>query len=303
MMLPAIDFAHMNAFFSVVDTGSFAAAGRRLGISGSAVGQSIKQFEKSLGIQLFLRTTRKVVLTERGATLLQRLFPAAEALADAVNHARSSAPRPQGRIRVHSPRFAVEDFLLSVLAVFASEYPEIEIDLTVSDNDVDVLKDGFDIALKIGETVDLDMVAMRLGGDLRQLALAAPSFIEKHGRPAHPRNLVDFPCLRWRWPGKETSYDWEFAEDGRWFSIKVCGPLVLSDRPLILRLALRGVGICLLGEGDARPYLESGALINLLDEWSAPFPGWHLCYPKQKYLPQSTRLFIDAVRKAAKGGQ
>ncbi len=297
------DFAHLSAFLAAAEERSFTGAGRRLGVSGSAVGQSIKQFEQSLGVQLFVRTTRNVALTEQGASLLEQIRPAASVLTEALSTAKGKSMDPQGRVRIHSPRSAAEMFLMPMLADFSLKFPQIEIDITVDDHDPNVVSEGFDLVLKIGEVIDLDMIAVRLGGELRQIAVASPGFVERNGRPDHPRDLVNFPCVRWRWKGTGKVYDWEFNEDGRWFSVKVPGPLVVSDRQLILMLAMQDAGICFLGDEEASPFLERGDLVNLLDDWCAPFPGWHLCYPRQRYLPRATRLVIDAIRQeAAKRG-
>ena len=294
--IDAGEFGYIQTFLMVAQEGTFSAAGRKLGISGSAVGQTIRQLEQRMGLQLFVRTTRTVALTEQGQKLFEEMKPAAIALSDVIATAKSAKDLPTGRVRVYTSHLAAEQILLPILPAFAEHYPDISIDLTISDMEIDLLSEGYDVGLIIGETVNLDMVAVRVGPQLRQIAVATPEFVHRFGRPEHPRDLVNFRCLRWRWAGRDHPYDWEFFEDGRWFSIRVGGPLLLTDRQLLLQLCLMGAGIGFVGSAEVSPQLEKGELINLLDHWCAPFPGWHLCFPRQKFLPRPIRLFVDAVR-------
>ncbi|GBR70372.1 LysR family transcriptional regulator [Gluconobacter kanchanaburiensis] len=294
---PTGDFGQLTVFMNVAALGSFAAAGRKLGISGSAVGQNIRQLEQRLGLQLFVRTTRSVKLTPRGAAFLAEVLPAAEALKIAISNAQGTSDRPAGVIRLVAPRSAVEQVLMPMLPDFTTAYPEIAIEVTVDDVDHNFPHPDFDIALKIREVISGDMVSVRVGPELRQLAVAAPDLIARVGKPGHPRELIDFPCIRWRWAGHSRAYAWEFFENGKWFAVEVSGSLLLTDRQLALPLCLAGVGVCLAGETEVSSLLKEGKLINLFDDFCPGYPGWHLCFSRQRHMPHALRLFIDAMRQ------
>ena len=173
------------------------------------------------------------------------------------------------------------------------------LDITLDDAVVDVVAGGYDAALRIGEVIAQDMVALRLGPDLRQIAVAAPDYLARHGSPRTPRDLLGHRCIRWRWPGRSAPYDWEFCADGHWFEVAVDGPLIVSSKGLALRAALAGIGITFTVERTAQPFIEAGRLVSLLERWSAPFPGYRLCFPRQREMAPALRAFIDHLRDHA----
>ncbi len=291
------NLGHIAAFIAVADEGSFTAAGRVLAISGSAVGQAIRQFEHDLGMQLFVRTTRSVALTEKGQLLLSDLRPVAHALSETLQNTKLSANRPVGKLRLLSPRSAVEQILLPALPEFSKKYPDIDVDITVADTDLQLPAAEYDAALKIGELISSEMVAVRLGPEKRQVVVGTPAFLKQHGQPEHPKDLVNFPCVRWRWSGQEHSYDWEFHDGGKWFSVHVKGPVLLTDRQLGLKLTLAGFGLCMVSSPDAQPYLDNGELVELFPSYCPSYPGWHICFPRQHYIPKPLRLMIDHLRR------
>lgn len=299
MTISAKDLSQAAVFMAVAEERSFSGAGRRLGITGSAVGQTVRKLEQTLGLQLFLRTTRTVVITEQGQKLLDHMRPSMASLKEALRSAQETSSKPVGLVRVHAPRVVAQRYILPVLTQLVIENPGIKVDLTVENANIDLLEGGFDVAVRLGEIISKDAVAVRLSPDLRQFAVASPAFVARHGRPEHPRQLVQFPCIGWRWYERDHPYAWEFHENGGWFAVHVNGPIILNDRQLILPLALEGAGIALLSEDDTRQSLSDGQLINLLEPWCAPYPGWHLCYPRQRHVSPATRAFIDMVRHAA----
>ena len=298
-LLAGNDYNQVRAFIAVAEHLSFSRAAERLAVSPSALSQMIRSFEESVGMRLLHRTTRSVSLTEVGENLLRRVRPAAFELGNALAQTRVAGERPAGTVRIHTFRSASVKYIEPILASFAERYPDIVLDITIDDETVDIVTGGYDVALRIGEVIERDMVAARLGPELRQLAVATPAYFDRQGVPNHPRELVDHRCIRWRWPGHRAPYSWEFFENGSWFSVAMSGPLVVSDKETAVRAALAGVGIGFCVEDMVADYLADGRLASCLETWSAPFPGWFICYPRQPHMAPALRAFIDAVRQSA----
>ncbi|CAM5769795.1 LysR family transcriptional regulator [Labrys miyagiensis] len=298
-LLPSSDYNHLRAFVAVAEALSFSRAAEVLGISPSALSQTIRGLEESVGVQLLLRTTRSVSLTVAGENLFQRLRPAMTELGEALGQARTARDRPAGTVRIHAFRSAADHYIEPILAGFASTYPQIVLDITLDDEVVDVVAAGFDVSLRIGELIEQDMVAVRLGPELKQIAVASPAYLERRGSPAHPRELLAHSCIRWRWPGRQQPYAWEFFEGGRWFDVAVDGPLIVNDKELSLKAALNGIGISFCVEDAVHDHIAAGRLVPLLLDWAEPFPGIFLCYPRQRQMAPALRAFIDAVRGMA----
>ncbi|MCS3740113.1 MULTISPECIES: LysR family transcriptional regulator [unclassified Rhizobium] len=296
------DYNQMRAFIAVAEYLSFSRAAEVLGVSPSALSQMIRSFEKRVGMRLLHRTTRNVSLTEGGENLFRRVRPAAFELGDALAQTRIAGERPAGTVRVHAFRSAAQKHIQPILKSFAERYPDIVLDITIDDETVDIVAGGYDVAVRIGEVIERDMVAVRLGPELRQLAVATPDYFSQHGRPEHPRDLVHHRCVRWRWPGHQAPYAWEFFENDAWFSVAVNGPLILSDKETALNAALQGVGIGFAVEDTVADYIGQGRLVSCLEAWSAPFPGWFVCYPQQRQMAPALRAFIDAVRSGPDAG-
>ena len=298
-MLSASDFGQLRAFVAVGEALSFSRAAAALDVSPSALSQMVRGFEKRVGLRLLNRTTRSVSLTPAGEALLKRVRPAVADLGAAVEQIRQSGERPAGRVRVHAFRVAANLFLAPMLRRFSDAYPDVVLDITLDDTVVDMVKDGYDAAIRVGEVIERDMVAVRLGPDLRQVVVASPDYLARHGAPASPRDLKGHRCIRWHWPGRAVPYNWEFWEDGRWFDVAVDGPLVVNSRDLERQAALAGVGLAFVVEQMVAPLVSEGRLVPLLQRWSAPFPGFFLCYPGQRQMAPALRAFIDQVRITA----
>lgn len=278
-MIHPSEFGALRAFVAVAEQRSFSRAAEQLGVSSSALSQLIRGLEGRLGIRLLHRTTRSVSLSEAGAALLADVWPAIDGLTDALERTRSSARRPAGAVRLHCFHAAADRFVVPILPKLARAFPDVTLDLTIDDTLVDLVADGYDAGIRIGEVVERDMVALRLGDDIRQLAVAAPAYLAEHGVPRTPKELLRHRCIRWRWPGQPGPYAWEFFENGRWFSVAVDGPLITSSRAVMVDAALAGIGIAFLKEESVVDAFARGALVPLLAEWSVPFPGYYLCYP------------------------
>jgi DNA-binding transcriptional LysR family regulator len=289
----------LRAFVSVAELGSFSKAAERLGISPSSLSQIIRSFEERLGVRLFHRTTRSVALTEAGERLLLRVRPALAELDAALNDVGHYRDQPAGLVRVHCLRLAYSAHVEPVLPAFHEAYPDVTLDILVADTIVDLVAAGFDVGLTLGEVMERDMVGVRLGGDMRQIAVASPDYIARHGHPRTPRDLHDHKCLGWRWPGRTIPYNWEFFKDEGWFEVEVSGPLILSEQRMTIDAAMKGIGIAFWVESELKPLIEAGRLVPLLEEWSAPFPGIHISYPQQRQMAPALRAFIDFVKAGA----
>ncbi|MCC2976672.1 LysR family transcriptional regulator [Sphingomonas sp. PL-96] len=294
-MIHPSEFGALRGFAAVAEQRSFTRASQVLGVSPSALSQMVRGLEERLGVRLLNRTTRSVSPTEAGAALLAETAPALATLSGALDHARGASGRPAGTVRMHCFHAAAEMFVAPILPAFTRANPEILLDLTIDDTVVDIVANGYDAAIRIGEVIERDMVAVRLGGDIRQLAVASPGYLAEHGVPQTPKDLLDHRCIRWRWPGQEGPYAWEFFEDGRWFSVAVDGPLIASSRAFTFDAAVAGVGIAFLKEEAVTGAIAEGRLVPLLDRWSVPFPGFYLCYPQQRQMAAPLRVLLDAI--------
>jgi DNA-binding transcriptional LysR family regulator len=293
------DFGQLRAFIAVAEALSFSRAAEMLGVSSPALSQTIRGLEERVGVRLLNRTTRSVSLTEAGSVLLQRISPSVRDLGAAVLQVQQYSAKPAGVLRIHTFRVAADLFLKPLLASFHAAYPEIVLDVTLDDEVIDAVAEGFDASIRVGEVIEQDMIAVRLGGELRQIAVAAPDYLARAETPSHPRELTSHPCIGWRWQGHLQPYRWEFQEDGTWFEVTVKGPVMTNSRDFAVQAAAEGLGIAFAIEQVVAPYIAEGRLVPLLTQWSAPFSGFHLCYPAQRQMAPALRAFITELRLSA----
>jgi DNA-binding transcriptional LysR family regulator len=298
-VLSTSDFGQLRAFVAVAEALSFSRAGEKLGISSSALSQLVRGLEERVGVRLLHRTTRSVSLTEAGDRLLQRVRPAVQELAAALGQTSELRARPVGIVRIHCFRSAADLFLKPLLRPFHDAYPDIVLDITLDDEVVDIVAAGYDAAIRIGEVIDRDMVAIKLGPDLRQIPVASPDYLARRGTPQHPRDLASHRCIAWRWPGHERPYKWEFLEGGTWFEVEVEGPVITNLKDFGVQAAIDGLGIALASQQLIAPHVAAGRLVTLLEPWAGLFPGYYLCYPAQRQMAPPLRAFIDSVRSKA----
>ncbi len=292
-MLSANEFGQLRAFIAVAEALSFTRAAARLGVTASALSQVVRALEERVGARLLNRTTRSVSLTEAGGALLARTRLAAEELDNALQQARQVGGQPAGVVRIHCFRRAAWLFLAPMLQRFAAVHPHVVLDITSDDIAVDMVAGRYDAAIRIGEVIEQDMIAIRLGPDMRQIVVAAPGYLSRHGEPAVPRDLQRHLCIRWRWQGRPDPEPWEFWESGRRFSVAVMGPLIVSDRDLETHAALEGIGLACTVAERVSAFLSTGRLVPVLRNWEVPFPGYFLCYPRQQHMAPALRAFID----------
>lgn len=289
----------MRVFAVVGRELSFAGAAEQLGVSPSAVGQSVRALEERLGVPLLHRTTRSMSLTPAGEQLFRRVEPLLAEIALGFAEARNAGERVSGTVRIHAFRMAAQLHLLPIVADFARDYPDVVVDITLDDAIVDPVAAGYDAAIRLGETIEQDMIAVPIGPPLRQYLVASPDYLRSRGMPEKPADLTGHRCIVWRWPGRLPTYDWEFSQDGRWFHVKPPPSLVVNDREFAVRAALKGVGITLASQPHVSDYLASGTLVSMLDEWCAPYPGFHLCYPQRQTVSRALRALIDQLKAHA----
>lgn len=287
----------LDVFIAVAEEKGFRAAGRRLGVSGSAVSQTIGQLEERLGVAVFQRTTRTVRLTEAGERLYAGVRPALRELEAVEEEVKELGAEPAGTLRLNVSYDAESVLGGSFLGDFLNAYPRVRLDLVVTRHTGPLVEAGYDAAVGLGEMIEQDMLAIPVSGKLRLAVVGSPSYFERHPVPEHPRDLVEHVCVNWAPGAGEPPYRWEFTEDGRDFAVSVDARVVTTDPDLNLRLAIAGVGLTINYQRTVRPHVEAGTLVPVLEEYSEPFPGFFLYFPRRRHRSAALRALIDFVRK------
>ena len=284
-------------FVAVVETKGFRAAGERLGVSHSAVSQALRRLEERLGVTLVQRTTRSVRLTEAGEQLYTSVRPALDEVHAAVAAVGELGDEPRGTLRIHASSTARTLVGESLLTGFLVDHPHVRLDVVVSEVPVDIVAEGYDAGIQLGEVIDRDMIALPVTGDLRLAVVGAPSYFARRGMPSHPRDLVRHDCLNWHPTPDAPPYRWEFTENGRDFSVAVPARVLSTDASLNRRLAAAGLGITMAFERHVRDALERGKLVRVLEKFCAAFPGYYLYYPQRRHASRALRALIDHLRR------
>ncbi|MBP1887143.1 LysR family transcriptional regulator [Sinorhizobium mexicanum] len=283
---------------AVAAHGSFRGAAKELGVAPSAVSHAVGSLEASLGVRLLARTTRSVAPTEEGRRLLERLRPALDEIAHALEAAAEARERPAGNLRITAPRFAADLILAPRLGAFLDRFPDIVLELANEDGFTDIVEQGYDAGIRLGESLEADMIAVKVGPDLTSAVVAAPAYFERHGRPSHPRDLAGHRCIRRRF-SNGTLYRWEFEKEGEEITVSVAGPLILGEDRPIIKAALGGAGLAYLFETRVAEYVAAGRLERVLEDWCAPYAGPYLYYPSRRQMRPALRAFIDFFRHVA----
>ena len=279
------DFAALTAFAAIVRHGSFARAAEQLGVTASALSQTIRALEERLDVRLLHRTTRSVAVSEAGARLIRRLGPALAELDAAVAEVDPRAAAGRGSLRLTMPRMVAVRMLAPLLGRFQEAHPDITLELALEDSLTDIVKRGFDAGIRLVGEVDRDMVAVRLGGDLRVAVVAAPAYLARHGEPRKPRDLLRHRCIEWRMPTSAMLFRWEFVQRGRTSQLAVDGPLIVNDTDLAVAAAVAGAGVAYVAEAQAADEIAAGRLVPLLAAWMPTLPGFQLYYPSRHVSP------------------
>lgn len=297
------DLNAMAAFVALAEAKSFRGAGERLGVTASAVSQSLRRLEEQLGVVLAHRTSRSMHLTAAGEQLYASVGPALAQVRAAAAAAGALGSEPGGTLRLHVAGVA-ESFLSGpVIDGFLAEYPNVRLEVFVSDEPLDIVAAGYDAGVRLGEVIDGDMIAVPLAGDERLIVVGAPAYFARHPKPAHPRDLAHHECLNWRPTADARGYEWEFTEAGREFSVAVPARVLTNDVSLLLRLARVGRGLTMLYERELHDDLARGDLEVVLDEFSTPFPGFYLYYPARRQALPPLRALVDHIRRTRKGAR
>ncbi len=294
MVRPSLN--DLAAFAAVANHKSFRRAADIMGVSRSALSHAIIGLEAKLDVRLFNRTTRSVSLTQAGARLLARLDPVLQDLDQALDTLSEERGTPRGPLRINANKSGARILLTDVVPRFLDLYPDVELDLVSEGRLVDIVEQGFDAGIRLLEAVPKDMVAVKFGGDVRFIAVAAPSYLEDRATPHMPDDLYAHCCIRQRLPSGKR-YRWEFSKRGAEVAIDVPGNLTLDDNDLLVQAAVDGRGIAYVPDYFARPFLASGQLRTVLDEWCPPTPGLALYYPRSRHIPSPLRAFIDLLRE------
>lgn len=291
----------MATFVAVAETKGFRAAGERLGVSHSAVSQTVRRLEERLGVALVRRSTRSVHLTEAGERLYASVRPALDEVRAAVAMVGELGVQPRGTLRIHTSRAAQTLIGESLVTGFLTDHPYIQLDLVVSDAPVDIVAGGFDAGIQLGEVIDKDMVAVPVTGELRLAIVGAPSYFARRGVPKHPRDLVSHDCLNWHPTAAAPPYRWEFTDNGRDVSVAVPARVLSTDAALNRRLAIAGLGVTLAFEGHVHESLERGELVRVLKQFCEPLPGYYLYYPHRRHASRALRALIDHLQRWRQG--
>jgi DNA-binding transcriptional LysR family regulator len=288
------DLGELSAFAIVAEERSFTRAAVRLGVSQSALSHSIRGLERRLGLQLLARTTRSVSPTAAGTALLGDLAPALERIERAVAETRKQRESPAGRIRLIIPRTATQMVIVPKLAQFARTYPEIVLEVTSSNDPVDLVAGEYDAGVQLGEFIQRDMIAVRVTREMRLAVVGSPQYFKSHSVPRKPQDLKDHSCIGFRFSNR--LYRWEFEKGRKAVTVSPEGPASFDDPDLVIQAVLKGVGIGTAMEETLRGMISEGRLIQVLRDWCPTFQGYFLYYPSRRNQPAALSALIDTLR-------
>jgi DNA-binding transcriptional LysR family regulator len=289
----------LNAVAAISAHRSFRAAATELGISPSALSHAIAGLEKRLGVRLINRTTRSVSLSQAGERFLARVSPALREIAGAMEDVNAFRDTPTGTLRINFKERAGHLILRPVVAKYLRLYPDMQVELTVEGRPIDIVAEGFDAGIRLAESVPQDMVAVPCGPDSRFIVVGAPSYFERKSVPRSPADLLAHECIRRRMPGGKL-YRWEFEKRGEEMALDVPGRLTLDNDGLMIEAALEGLGLAFVSDWWVADYLGDGSLQAVLEDWTPPFPGLCLYYPRHRHMTAGLRAFVDLIRQEQK---
>ena len=284
------------AFLAVGQERSFTRAAAKLGVSQSALSHTIRGLEEQLGLRLLTRTTRSVSPTEAGERLLQSIGPRFEEIESELAALSEFREKPAGTIRITATDYAVETILWPKLTRFLRRYPDVKVEVIIDYGLTDIVAERFDAGVRSGEQVAKDMIAVRIGPDMRSAVVGAPSYFEGRSEPKRPQELIGHNCINLRLPTRGGLYAWEFEKDGREVKVHVQGQLVFNGTFQMLNAALVGFGLAYVPEDVAQPHLAKGRLRRVLDDWCPPYSGYHLYYPSRRHATPAFALLVEALR-------
>jgi len=286
----------LTAFAVVAEEGSFTRAASRLGMSQPALSHAMRGLEERLKVRLLARTTRSVSTTEAGDALLFSLRPALEDIAAGLAKVVAFGGAPSGTVRLTATKNAITAVLMPVLPTFLAAHPNVRVEMIVDDNLTDIVANRFEAGIRFGNIVEKDMIAVRVGPDMRRAVVGAPSYFAENPPPTSPHERSTHACIAYRLMKAGGLYAWEFAEDGRPLEVRVDGPLVFNDSDLMRQAAIAGLGIAYLYEDDAEDDIRAGRLMRVLEDWCPLLPGYFLYHPSRRQTPPALAALIAALR-------
>lgn len=284
------------AFAAVARERSFTRTAAQLGVSQSALSHTMRALEARLGVRLLTRTTRSVSPTEAGERLLATLVPHFEQLETELTALSDVRDKPAGTVRITTAEHAAETVLWPKLEKLLPDYPDIKVEIVIDYGLTDIVAERYDAGVRLGEQVAKDMIAVRIGPDMRMAVVGAPSYFEKHPKPVVPQDLTQHRCINLRLPTYGGIYAWEFEKDGRELKVRVDGQLVFSRLAHRLTACLAGFGLAFVPEESALTHIAEGRLIRVLEDWCDPFPGYHLYYPSRRQSSPAFAVLVEALR-------
>jgi DNA-binding transcriptional LysR family regulator len=290
------EFAELKAFAAVVERASFARAADYLGLSPSALSQTIRQLETRLGVRLLNRTTRSVATTTAGSRLHERIAPMMLEMDAAVAEAVAATGRTAGTLRINTLGMAAKKIIAPRLGRFHRAHPDVVLDIVIDDGLSDIVASRFDAGIRVGERLEKDMIAVRLTPDVKMLAVASPDYLSRRGEPKTPADLHRHACINWRFPGSGRIYRWGFEKKGKKFEMAVEGPLISNHQDVVIEGALQGLGILYAYDNDrVEEAIARGQLKRILVDWSLSSPGLYLYYSNRRHTQPALRAFIDCL--------
>ena len=288
--------ADLTAFVAIADRLSFRAAASQLGVTPSALSHSMRQLEERLGVRLLHRTTRSVSLTDAGRRLLDRLRPAIDQIAGALEDLNQARQRPMGRLRIYAIHTAAVAVVAPIWRRFLSTYPEVHLELAVAEAPLDIVAKGFDAGIGPHDRAPADMIAVRVMGPMKIAVVGAPTYFARQQPPRTPEDLARHSCVQYRVAAEGDVYVWPFERNRKTRRISVDGRVMVNDPDLAVRAAVDGLGIAYTLEALAEPFLRSGQLVRVLEDWSPSFEGLYLYYSGHRQVPATLRALIDMIR-------
>ncbi len=288
----------LTAFVSVAREGSFTRAAAQLGVSQSALSQTVRGLEERLGVRLFTRTTRRVAPTEAGERLLAAIGPRLEGIEADLAALRELRDKPAGTIRITASEHAANSILLPMLPKLLPDFPDIKVEINTDYRMVDIVEQRFDAGVRLGESIAKDMIAVRIGPDVRMAVVGSPAYFSRHPIPKKPQDLTGHNCINVRLPTHGGLLPWDFKKGRHELNVRVEGTLIFNGFPQILNAALAGMGLAFTLEEVVQQHIAEGRLVRVLEDWCSVFPGYHLYYPSRRQPSAAFALIVDALRYA-----
>jgi DNA-binding transcriptional LysR family regulator len=289
------NFTELNAFTAIVKLASFRAAADDLGMSASTLSHMMRTLEERLGVRLLNRTTRSVAPTEAGARLFHNLGPILDELTTVLTDVGTLSERPSGRLRINASEGATRLLMAKVIPAFVERHPDVDLDMVTEGRLVDIVAEGFDAGVRLGETLPQDMIAIPFGGDCRFVVVGSKDYLNRYGTPITPDDLASHRCVRFRLPSGKM-YRWEFERQGQVMKLAAPGPMTLDHVGLMVEAAVKGLGLSYVPFEAAASEIDGGRLELVLTQWTPPFSGYHLYYPGNRLMPIALRAFVDVLK-------